>query len=132
MTFSKEMVKAKDELEKLGHTVSLPCDVDLHVEDPNAIDDFKANYDHCIANNIIKKCFNKVEASEAILVLNFPKNGIDGYVGTSSLMEMGLAHHFNKKIFLLHEPPTEAEHRWAHEVRIMLPIVLNGDLSKIK
>jgi hypothetical protein len=47
-------------------------------------------------------------------------------------MEIGLAHHFHKKIFLLQSLPHYSEHRWGHEVRIMQPVILNGDFSKIE
>ena len=80
----------------------------------------------------MKECFNLIEESNAILIMNYPKNGVEGYIGTSSIMEIGIAYHLGKKIFLLHETPDYNEHRWAHEVKIMQPIVLNGDLDKIK
>jgi len=33
MTFSREMVDAKEKLEALGHSVTVPCDVDAHLDD---------------------------------------------------------------------------------------------------
>jgi len=60
------------------------------------------------------------------------KNGIKGYIGCAALMEIGLAHHLHKKIFLLNELPDYNEHRWVHEVRLMQPVVIDWDLSKIK
>ena len=131
MSFSKEMMNAKKSLEERGHKVGVPCDVELHVEDSNFIDDLDADYEHCVKNGVMKKCFDMIAESDAILVLNYPKNGIKGYIGTSSLMEIGLAHYLGKRIFLLHPTPHHSEARWAHEVRIMQPTVLNGNLSKI-
>lgn len=132
MSFSNEMLRAKKKLENLGHMVELPCDVELHLDDPNFIDDLEADYQHCLENDIMRKCFELVAASEAILVLNYPKNNISGYIGTSSLMEIGLAYYLNKKIFLLHKIPKSSKVRWAHEVEIMQPAILDGDLKKIK
>jgi hypothetical protein len=80
----------------------------------------------------MRKCFREIEESDAILVLNYPKNGIQGYIGTASLMEIGLAYHLGKKIFLLNPLPHSSEQRWAHEVRIIQPTILNGDFTKIK
>jgi len=78
------------------------------------------------------KCFDMIAESDGILVLNYPKNSISGYVGTSTLMEIGIARHLGKKIFILNDLPDYKEHRWTHEVRIMEPIILNNDLEKVK
>ena len=94
-------------------------------------DKHEENYKHCIENDILRKCFNSIAESDAILLLNYPKNGIDGYVGASSLMEIGLAYHFRKKIFLLYPPPPPQEVKSSHEILIMQPTILNGDLGLI-
>lgn len=132
MTFSGEMVDAKEKLEALGHSVTVPCDVDTHLDDESLIDDLDADYEHCMKNDILKASMDDIARSDAILVLNHPKNGVDGYVGTSGLIEMGLAYYLGKRIFLLHPTPSPSEARWAHEVRIMQPVVINGDFRLIK
>lgn len=132
MKFAKEMLEAKEKLEKMGHEVKVPCDTQHFIDNPDFTTDNHAdNYDHCIENDIIRKCFNQVADSDAILVLNHPKNGIDGYVGASTLMEIGLAYHLDKRIFLLNSPPKLEQLRHTHEILIMQPIILNGDLNKI-
>jgi len=131
MTSAKQMIETKNKLEKFGHSVTLPCDTNLHLDDSNFIDDLNADYEHCIKNNVMKICMDEIANSDAILVMNYPKNDIEGYVGTSSLMEIGLAYYLGKKIFLLFPTPPTSEARWAHEVKIMQPTVLNGDLNKI-
>lgn len=131
MTFAKEMLQTKQELEKLGYAAEIPFDVEYHVSDEGAIDDLEKNFRYCIENDVVRKGFQQVVDADAILVLNLPKNGISGYIGTSALMEMGIAHWLYKKIFLLNEPPKHTEHRWAHEVKIMQPVILNGDLTRI-
>ena len=45
-------------------------------------------------------------------------------------MEIGFAHVNNKKIFLLNSIPENVPYK--DEIRAMVDIVLNGDLSKIK
>ncbi len=132
MSFANEMVEAKKKLEELGHSVLLPCDTDVHLEDSKFIDDLDKDYTHCVENQIMETCFNLVAESDAILVLNHAKNNVEGYIGTCTLMEIGLAQHLRKKIFILNELPDYKEYRWAHEVRIMQPKILNGDLEKIK
>ena len=84
-----------------------------------------------MTTNIDKSCFQKVADSEALLVLNYPKNGVSGYVGGATLMEIGLARHFDKKIFLLHDLPSEDELRYALEIKLTRPIILQGDIATI-
>lgn len=129
MTFSKQMIMAQKELMEFGHEVRVPVDADMHVDDPSAIDDLNRNRQHCIENQVMRTCFQYVADADAIVVLNFPKNGIEGYVGTAALMEMGLAYHLGKKIYLLYQPPTPQEHRWALEVSVFQPTVLHGSFE---
>lgn len=131
MTFAKEMLRTKEELEKLGHEADVPFDVEHHVNDEEAIDDLEKNFQYCKENDVIWKGLQQVADADAVLALNLPKNGIPGYIGTSAFMEMGVAHWLRKKIFLLHQPPDHNEYRWAHEANIMCAKVLNGDLAQI-
>lgn len=132
MTFAKEMLKAKQKLEELGHEVDVPLDVEFHVKNPKLIDDLESNYKHAQETQIMQKCFELLAKNDAILVLNHAKNGIKGYIGTSSLMEIGVAYYLGKKIFLLNPLPDSSNHRWVHEVKIMQPVMLNGELERIK
>ena len=132
MAFAKEMKKAGESLEKLGHEVFLPVDIDIHLSDSSFSDNLKADYKHCVENDTIKKCFDLLAKSEAILVLNLRKKDREGYIGTSGMMEIGLAHYLGKKIFLLNELPNYNDARWAHEVAIMKPVILDGDFARIK
>jgi predicted RNA-binding protein with PUA domain len=61
--------------------------------------------------------------------VNIDKGGFSNYIGGNAFLEMGFAHILNKKIFLLNEIP---EMIYTDEILAMQPIVLNGDLSKIK
>ena len=74
----------------------------------------------------IKDHFDKVEWAEAILVANFDKNNIVGYIGPNTLMEMGLAFHLGKKIYLLNPIPELA---WKEEILGMKPVVIEEDLK---
>jgi len=131
LTFAKKMIEAKEKLEKAGYQVNLPPDTKIVVKGKLNHNDLDVDFEHCVKNNVLRKHFNNIEHSDAILVLNYDKNGIKGYIGTSSLMETGLAYFLNKKIFLLNPLPHHSEHRWVHEVRIINPVILNGDLTKI-
>jgi hypothetical protein len=70
--------------------------------------------------------FDKVMWADAILVLNYDKNNIAHYIGANTLLEMGLAFHHGKKIFLFNPIP---EISYREEILAMRPIVINGNLS---
>ena len=127
MTFAKEMLDAKQRLEGMGHDVLITSDAEDCVDNPG----LNMDWVHCLSKNIDKECFDKIAESDAILVMNYPKDGIDGYVGGATLMEIGLARHFNNKIFLLHDIPSEEDLRYSFEIRLTNPIVLNGDIERI-
>jgi len=131
MTFSKEMLETKEKLEKMGHEIKIPSDAEDIVKGHHNHDDLEADYRHCVEEDIMRKHFKFIEESDAVLILNYPKNNINGYVGTASLMEIGVAHHLNKKVFLLFHLPNRSKYRWVHEVRIIQPIILDGKLSMI-
>lgn len=131
MTFAKEMLETKRELEGMGHEVLVSSDTQMIADGAHNSDDFEANLKHCIENDIIRNFFRQTEASDALLVLNKPKNGINGYVGANTLVDMGIAYYLRKMIFLLNKPPSTDELRHSHEIMTMQPVVLNGDLSKI-
>ncbi|KKQ04336.1 MAG: hypothetical protein US15_C0059G0009, partial [Candidatus Moranbacteria bacterium GW2011_GWF1_36_4] len=71
----------------------------------------RMNVEHAqvkIENDYIKYHYNKIVESDAVLVLNFDKNGVKNYVGGNTLMELGFAYVHNKKIFLLNPIPEMA------------------------
>ena len=127
MAFAKEMLETKKSLEDAGHEALIPSDTEDCVKNP----ELNSDLEHCIRTQIDKECFDKIERSDAILVLNYPKNGIDRYVGGATLMEIGLARHLDKKIFLLYDIPREDQLRYALEIKITEPTILNGNLSRI-
>lgn len=132
MTFAKQMVEVQSRLEKKGHTVILPSDIDTHLSDSGFIDNFEQNLKHCREEDMLRDHYDAIKKSDAILVLNYPKNNIEGYIGTSTLMEMAIAHNYKKNIFLLNNVPSYKDYRWVHEVLIINPQVVKGDLTKIK
>ncbi len=129
MTFAEQMLQLQQQLTAFSHQVNVPCDAEIHRQNSAFIDDLDVNREHLIENDIMRKCFELVAASEAVVFLNLPKNGVDGYIGTSSLIEMGLAYYLNKEIYLMYSYPDPTEHRWAHEVASFQPTVLNGNID---
>lgn len=122
----------KGELEELGHVVFLPPEIQLHLENPKFIDDLDANLKYALKNDIMMKGFNLINKSDGILVANHRKNNINGYIGASVLMEIAIACYLGKRICLLNKLPSIKKARWVGEVKLMRPVVINGDLTKIK
>ncbi len=96
--------------------------------------DLKLNEDleHCERTDIIRACMNAQEKCNAILLLNYPKDGVDGYIGSNCLIELGLAYYLKQIIFLLYPPPSPEIARYHVEIMHMKPIILNGDIKNIK
>jgi hypothetical protein len=121
----KEMVAAKKDLVYLGHNVELPHKSEQFLKE----NDFDETTSVKKKNWYIKKHLEKIIKSDAVLVVNEEKNGIKNYIGGNTFLEMGFAFAFNKLIFLKNPIP---DNQYKDEIQGMLPVVLNGDLSKIK
>jgi hypothetical protein len=138
IAFYDQLVVMKEKLEKLGHEVELPP---LKIKDekgrPLSVTDYydlrkaETNDQSWIwqrKRDTIRMHFDKINWSDAILVLNYDKKGIANYIGGNVLMEMGVAFYLNKLIYLLRPLP---EISYREEILGMFPIVINGDLNKI-
>jgi hypothetical protein len=132
MKFAHDMVQIKKELDALGHEAVIPVGTGPHLTDGDFVEDLEANLKFCIEEDVMRENFRQVAQNDAVLVLNKRRNDMDGYIGISALLEMGIAHYLGKKIFLYNPTPHFSEVRWAHEVAIMQPTVISGDLSKIQ
>ncbi len=130
MVFAKEQVEAKKVLENKGHEVLLTDNIEEYVNSPSIKQSYEEELRISLENDIMMSFFNKLAKSDAFLVCNYDKKGIKGYLGTSVLMEMGLAYYLNKKIFLLYD--IDRTQGYALEVDIIKPTVINEDYSKIK
>lgn len=76
----------------------------------------------------IDEHFAKIDVSDAILVTNLAKNGIEHYIGGNTLMEMAHAYASGLETFLLHDIPDVG---YRDEIAGMHPIILDGDLDKL-
>lgn len=139
IAFYEEMEKIKNELESKGNEVKLPPH---EIEDENGqMIPIKKIYDLRKAiettdgriwdskERAIRTHFGKVGWADAILVLNYDKNDIKNYIGGNTFLEMGVAFHLKKPIYLLNPIPEIA---YKEEILGMKPIIVNNDLAKIK
>lgn len=116
MSFLKEFDEAKMILEKRGHEVIVPKKDPLPEPIPTSI------------KREAMETFNEnLRGSDAILVMNYTKNGKENYIGVNSLMEIGMAFILGKRIFLMNSFPESA----SHELEAIGAEVLDGNLEKI-
>lgn len=83
-----------------------------------------AKYDFIIAHR------DTIFVSDAILVVNLTKKGLENYIGGNTFLEMGIALAYDKKIFIYNNLPLYSD--LIDELSGMKPFVLSGDLNRIK
>ncbi len=129
MVFSEKMIDARNELEKLGHTVYISGFIEAYVGKTLKQKE-KLTLLHKNNKDAIREFWKKIKKSDAILVLNYTRHGVKNYIGGNTLMEIGFAHVLAKKIFLFNPIPEIKYYR--SEIEAVKPVVVNGDLRKIK
>ena len=128
LSFTDEVKKITDELKKLGHEVLLPNGVILDAIHQPDFDPVKAKRDN--GYDAVRDHFNKVKESDAVLICNLTKNGVENYIGANTFLEMGFAYYHEKPIYTLNPLP---DYKYINdEIQSFDTIALDGDLSKIK
>jgi nucleoside 2-deoxyribosyltransferase len=141
MSGYKKFMELKMELEKEGHMVLHPdiefemkgddTSVGAYFDRNGGIDAFPPEHDVWKKKGeAITKHFRKIDEGDAILVTNYEKKGIENYIGGNTFLEIGYAFGKGKKIFILNDLPEQSAYK--EEILGMQPIVLNGDISKIR
>jgi len=129
-SFAEEIAKIKKQLEDMDHTILTTKDLELRANVSDIKSSFEEKLKQCIKYDLLRDGFNQVAASDAVLICNYPKNNIKGYLGTSVLMELAIAYYLNKKVFLLYD--YDKSQSYGLEVAIINPVILNNNLSKIQ
>jgi hypothetical protein len=128
MKLSEKMITVRDELLHLGHEVIAP----LHVEEYASMSTSHRIHNESVKNkiqeNLIRDYYEKIAGSDAVLIVNDELNGVHGYIGGNSFLEMGFAHVLHKKIYTLNDLPDVS---YKDELIAMQPIILHGDVSLI-
>jgi len=120
MKHATKMEALKVKLEALGHLVHLPemSEAGLKGEKLRARKPM-----------LIQDHTEKIKKSDALLVANYPKNDIDGYIGGNTFLEMGMAYMVGKPIYLISPIPELA---YTDEIYGLEPIILYGKLDGIR
>lgn len=129
--FYKHIPNIKEKLEEKNIEVYLPnCYDDPQTEErmwslgEKEHQDFKAR--------MYKQSEELISKMDAVLVLNFDKDTLDGiqknYIGGATFLEIYDAFRLNKKIYLYNDIPTGMLY---DEIQGFAPIIINGNLDLI-
>jgi hypothetical protein len=130
IAFIDEMNETKVRLELLGHEVKIPVNEFIHEGKEISVKDYyqlrkQGSNEQWVwdkKEELMKTHFNKIAWCDAILVLNHDKNGVNGYVGGNTLMEMGVAQYLGKKIYMIKPIP---ELSYKEEIIGAKPVIIN-------
>ena len=78
---------------------------------------------------MFKKSRDLIKTMDAVLVLNFEKNGVPNYIGGSTFLEIYEAFMENKDIYLYHDIPNGLLY---DEIHGFAPILINENLNLVK
>jgi len=130
--FREKMVEFKKRINDMGGEGIIHPDYEAFARGEKQDVWNQIQMDHAKAkrdNNYIGWYHDVIINADAILVLNYEKNGIANYVGGNTLMEIAFAHTNGKKVFLMNPVPQDVS--YSDEIGAMYDKVLNGDLSGI-
>lgn len=119
--FFDKLSEIKKGLEERGYEVYTPSLKDSGFEGEDS--ETKIHY------NLIQEHFNQIDGSDGLYVANYDKNGISGYIGGNTFLEMGKAFDCGIPILLLKEIP-DVSHR--DEIVAMQPEVVGKNWDKIE
>ena len=129
MSAASEVVMIEKKLTNLGYKVHIPEKTELYANAFLPLESRKESVANKIHGDLLRKYFELIKSSDAVLVVNINKGQLKNYIGGNTFLEMGFAHILNKKIFLLNDIPDVL---YKDEILAMHPIVINGNLSKIR
>lgn len=129
MQHTEKMMALCKELKKLGHEPFMskfgPAFVGKTDEEKEKIK-LEQKYNH----DAIREFWKPMQAADALLVANYDKHGIKHYIGGNAFLEMGFAHVLGQKLYLINPIPKMPYYET--EIIAMRPVVIDGDLTKIR
>ena len=126
-SFYPKVLSVKYDLELKDHEVILPNCFDK----PETEDEMRSLGRKEYAKwkrSMILHSRDVISDCDAVLVLNYDKNGISNYIGGATFLEMYDAFRLNKKIFMMNDFP---EGILKDELISFHPVIINGNLLKV-
>lgn len=129
MQYTEKMVEIAESLKKLGHEAFTSSFADKYI---GKTDDEKEalKLDHKYNHDAIREFWQPMQNADALVVANYDKHGIKNYIGGNAFLEMGFAHVLGQKLYLINPIPDMPY--YGTEIIAMKPVVLDGDLTKVK
>ncbi len=126
--FYDRIASIKGILEEKGYEIYLPNSYNNPKAEREAWD--KGDESHAeFKARMFKMSEERIKEMDAVLVLNYEKNGIENYIGGSTFLEMYEAFKNKKKIYMYHDIPKGI---LFDEIDGFSPILIKEDLEKIK
>ncbi|MDO8270019.1 MAG: hypothetical protein Q7T54_05130 [Candidatus Levybacteria bacterium] len=130
-----KLEELRNRLKKLGYKVILPKTARKMIKSGDFETSkhkvwFKDKSAYKIKTQLIKAHLKEIEKCDAILVTNYEKNGLQGYIGGNVLIEMAAAFMGKKPIFILN--PIDDELGIKEEIYGLNSIFIDGNLDLIK
>lgn len=123
--FYGNLTEYKQSLETLGHEVFMPNCWDA----PETEAKYRGTDQHHIFKaKMFRQSEETIKNVDAVLVLNFNKNGQENYIGGATFLEIYDAFRMNKKIFFVNPIP---DNMLKDELIGFNPTIIGNDLSKI-
>ena len=126
--FYHRIPKIRDFLEERGHVLKMPNSFNEPMMEEKLKSMGKEEHIKWKAE-MMRRDEGNIEPQDAILVLNFEKNGIPNYIGGATFLEIYTAWKMRKKIFFYNPIPNCS---FSDELVGMEPIVLNGELEAVR
>lgn len=126
-TFYDRIPDIKEILEARGHVVYLPNCYDNPGKEAE-VRQLGAQEHAKFKAEMFKQSEELINQMDAVLVLNFTKNGLDNYIGGATFLEMYDAFRMGKKIYLYNPIPTGM---LQDEIIGFNPVVIDGDINLI-
>lgn len=127
MVFAREMNGVKKVLEQMGYEVFVPLDTYHVIKDPAKKTDMKFLKELGVGRGDAEL----VAKADAFIILNYPKHGIEGYIGPGAYRDLSVAWWLKKSIFFLF-PYNENQNNHKYEMLGFEPIILDGEIENIK
>ena len=113
-----------EELRAAGHEVMTPT----QDEDPRTWETASLEEKAAKKRSFIDADIADLKAADAVLIANFPRHGVGGYVGAHTLMEAAFAYALGKEVIFLLEPLPQPSRL---EALAVMSRCVGGDVSKI-
>jgi hypothetical protein len=126
--FYNRISPIQEELKQRGHDIILPNCYDSPQTEYQIMRE-SAEAHTKWKGEMFAKSEKQIKGIDVMLILNYQKNGIDNYIGGATFLEMYDAFRHQKPIYLINPLP---ENILKDELRGFNPIILNGELKKIR